>query len=99
MVSINQCISVPIFTEKFSTRYLTLFSGSQDGHDIYKWVLTQRSLGTIALLGYLYWLLPLSICLSIYLSIYGIYIAPLQGNYSEALPAQARAKRKVLRRL
>ena len=35
----------------------------------------------------------------IYLSIYGIYIAPLQGNYSEALPAQARAKRKVLRRL
>ena len=28
-------------------------------------------------------------------SIYGIYIAPLQGNYSEALPAQA--KRKVLR--
>ena len=33
--------------------------------------------------------------LSIYLSIYGIYIAPLQGNYSEALPAQARAKIKV----
>jgi len=30
------------------------------------------------------------------LSIYRIYIAPLQGNYSEALPAQA--KRKVLRR-
>src|SRR6218665_1653744 len=30
------------------------------------------------------------------LSIYGIYIAPLQGNYSEALPAQARAKIKVL---
>jgi len=28
------------------------------------------------------------------LSIYGIYIAPLQGNYSEALPAKARAKRK-----
>ena len=27
-------------------------------------------------------------------SIYGIYIAPLQGNYSEALPAQARTKRK-----
>jgi len=27
--------------------------------------------------------------LSIYLSIYGIYIARLQGNYSEALPAQA----------
>jgi len=37
--------------------------------------------------------------LSIYLSIYRIYIAPLQGNYSEALPTQARAKRKVLRRL
>jgi len=30
-----------------------------------------------------------------YISIYGIYIAPLKGNYSEALPAQARAKRKV----
>src|SRR6218665_3900078 len=27
-----------------------------------------------------------------YLSIYGIYIAPLQGNYSEALPAQAENK-------
>ena len=26
--------------------------------------------------------------LSIYLSIYGIYIAPLQGNYSEVLPAR-----------
>ena len=34
--------------------------------------------------------------LIIYLSIYEIYIAPLQGNYSEALPAQARAKIKVL---
>jgi len=31
-----------------------------------------------------------------YLSIYKIYIAPLQGNYSEALPAQAQAKIKVL---
>ena len=32
-----------------------------------------------------------------YLSIYlwKIYIAPLQGKYSEALPAQARAKGKV----
>ena len=30
------------------------------------------------------------------MSIYGIYIAPLQGNYSEAFPAQARVKRKVL---
>ena len=28
-----------------------------------------------------------SLEVSIYLSIYGIYIAPLQGNYSEALPA------------
>jgi len=28
------------------------------------------------------------------LSIYGIYIAPLQGNYSEVLAAQARAKRR-----
>src|SRR6218665_1900642 len=36
---------------------------------------------------------------SIYLSIYGIYIAPLQGNYSEALPAQTWAKIKVLRSL
>src|SRR6218665_3241495 len=35
----------------------------------------------------------------IYLCIYRIYIVPLQGSYSEALPAQARAKRKVLRRL
>ena len=33
---------------------------------------------------------------SIYLSIYGIYIAPLHCNYSEALPAQAQAKRKVI---
>jgi len=33
----------------------------------------------------------------VYLSIYGIYIAPLLGNYSEVLPAQARAKKKVLR--
>ena len=33
------------------------------------------------------------------ISIYGIYIAPLHGNYSEAPPAQARAKKKVLRRL
>src|SRR6218665_626548 len=34
--------------------------------------------------------------LSIYLSIYiSTYIAPLQGNYSEALPAQARPKRRV----
>ena len=40
-----------------------------------------------------YYLMYLSI------SIYGIYIAPFQGNFSEALPAQARAKRKVLRRL
>jgi len=30
---------------------------------------------------------------------YGIYIVPLQGNYSEALPAQARAKITVLRSL
>src|SRR6218665_2446993 len=30
-----------------------------------------------------------------YLSIYGIYIAPLQGNYSEALPAQSRTKRTI----
>jgi len=35
----------------------------------------------------------------IYPSIYGIYIAPLQGNYSETLPAQTRAKIKVLRSL
>src|SRR6218665_3722599 len=40
--------------------------------------------------------------LSIYLSIclyINLYIAPLQGNYSEALPAQARPKRRVLRSL
>ena len=33
------------------------------------------------------------------ISIYKIYIAPLQGNYSEALPTQAQAKIKVLRSL
>jgi len=33
--------------------------------------------------------------LPVYLSVYEIYIAPLQGNY----PAQARAKIKVLRSL
>ena len=33
---------------------------------------------------------------SIYIS---TYIAPLQGNYSEALPAQARPKRRVLKNL
>jgi len=33
------------------------------------------------------------ISLSIYIS---TYIAPVQGNYSEALPAQARPKRRVL---
>ena len=35
----------------------------------------------------------------IYLSIYSISIALLKGNYSEALPAEARATREVLRRL
>jgi len=29
----------------------------------------------------------------VYLSIYWTYIAPLQSNYSEVLPAQARSKR------
>src|SRR6218665_1035303 len=42
----------------------------------------------------IYGLNVLFVC-GFYLSIYGIYIAPLQGNYSEALPAQARAKRKA----
>ena len=36
---------------------------------------------------------------SIYLAIYEIYIAPLQGNYSKALPAQARVKIKASRNL
>src|SRR6218665_12720 len=31
-------------------------------------------------------------CGIVYLSIYEIYIAPLQGNYSGALPAHAQAK-------
>ena len=31
----------------------------------------------------------------LHVSIYGIYIAPFQGNYSEALAAQVRAKRSV----
>jgi len=35
----------------------------------------------------------------IYLSIYRIYIASLQGNYSKALPAKAQAKRKIFSRL
>jgi len=36
----------------------------------------------------------------VYLSIYiSTYIAPLQGNYSEALPAQAQPNRRVLRSL
>jgi len=35
----------------------------------------------------------------IYASIYGIYIAPLQGNYSEALPAQAQVKIKGFKEL
>jgi len=38
-----------------------------------------------------------SIYLSIYLSIYRIYIAPLQGNYSEALLAQAPGKKEGLK--
>jgi len=42
---------------------------------------------------------PQEIVISIHLSIFRIYIAPLQGNYSEAFSAQARAKREVLRRL
>src|SRR6218665_1211244 len=46
----------------------------------------------------LHWLKEYNIkCLNIYLSIYEICIAPLQGYYSEALPAQAQAKIKVLR--
>jgi len=36
---------------------------------------------------------------SIYLSIYEIYIAPLQGNYSEALPAQANEHITLVMRL
>ena len=36
---------------------------------------------------------------TLYLSIYGIYITPLPGNYSEVLAAQAKSKRKVFRSL
>src|SRR6218665_755929 len=39
------------------------------------------------------------LCRTSNLSIYGIYIAPLQGNYSEALSAQAWPKIKILRSL
>jgi len=46
MVSVNQHVFMPMFEANFSTRYLILFSGSRDGHNIYKWVPTQRSLGT-----------------------------------------------------
>jgi len=35
-----------IFKENFSKRYSIVFSGSRDSYDIYKWVATQRSLGT-----------------------------------------------------
>src|SRR6218665_1896759 len=35
----------------------------------------------------------------LYIFYISIYIAPLQGNYSEALPAQARPNRRVLRSL
>src|SRR6218665_522674 len=42
---------------------------------------------------------PIGILLTFYLIIYQLIIAPLQGNYSEALPAQARTKRRVLRSL
>jgi len=42
-------ISKTIFKENFSKHYSILFSGSRDSHDIYKWVATQRSLGTPAL--------------------------------------------------
>jgi len=35
-----------IFKENFSTRYSILLSGSRDSLDNYKWVATQRSLGT-----------------------------------------------------
>jgi len=51
---------------------------------------------------YIYIYIYIFVCLSVYLSVtFGIYIAPLQGNYSEALPTQAQVKRKeeVFRRL
>jgi len=35
-----------IFKANFNTRYSVSFSGSRASHDIYKWVATQRSLGT-----------------------------------------------------
>jgi len=38
-----------IFKANFSPRYSILFSGSRDFHDNYKWVATQRSLGTAEL--------------------------------------------------
>lgn len=38
-----------IFEANFCTQCLIVFSGSQDGHDIYKWVPTKRSLGTTAI--------------------------------------------------
>src|SRR6218665_2530450 len=46
MVFKSQHISKTIFKENFSKRYSILYSGSRDSHDIYKWVATQRSLGT-----------------------------------------------------
>jgi len=40
MVSANQHIFMPIFKAYFITQYLIFFSGSQAGHDVYKWVPT-----------------------------------------------------------
>jgi len=37
-----------ILKPNFSTQYSILFCGSRDSHDIYRWVMTQRSLGTAA---------------------------------------------------
>jgi len=37
---------MPIFEANFSTRYLILLSGSTEGNHIYKWVPTQKKLGS-----------------------------------------------------
>jgi len=41
----KSAFSMVIFEANFSKQYFNLFIDSRDGHDIYKWVMTQTSLG------------------------------------------------------
>src|SRR6218665_2852414 len=99
MVFKSQHISKTIFKENFSKRYSIVFSGSRDSHDIYKWVATQRSLGTAELTNINIYDKNVHALKFTHSFIPGIYIAPLQETYSEALSVQLRPKRNVLRSL